>query len=314
MERHRSGNWRLALGNQALLFGVSPAVRFGEQSEATMRKTSHRLIGLAAVLLVACPLLVPSSSASPPIQPQPLRWVDMASTPNGDGYWTVLETGEVKPFGQAQHRGDAAPVQLVQPVVSMAAHPSGQGYWLAAADGGVFAFGAAQFHGSAADLPLAAPIVAMAATPTGNGYWLLGADGGVFTFGDAPFLGRPPTAEAPAAGMGATPSGRGYFIVHGNGGPVGFGDARVSQAVFVSHGAPFVDVASSQTGDGSWIAEVGGHVSAQGDARYFGGAEGLSLQAPIAVIVSTPSGNGYWLLGEDGGVFAFGDARFYGRP
>ncbi len=49
-----------------------------------------------------------------------------------------------------------------------------------------------------------------------------------------------------------------------------------------------------------------------GDARFFGSASSLRLNAPIVGTASDPLDGGYWLVASDGGVFAFGHAPFYG--
>ena len=52
--------------------------------------------------------------------------------------------------------------------------------------------------------------------------------------------------------------------------------------------------------------------SAIGDARFFGSAGALHLNAPVVGMAATPDGGGYWLVASDGGVFSYGDARFFG--
>jgi len=49
-----------------------------------------------------------------------------------------------------------------------------------------------------------------------------------------------------------------------------------------------------------------------GDAGFFGGTGGLSLNSPVVGMAGTPTGDGYWLVAMDGGVFAFGDAQYFG--
>jgi hypothetical protein len=76
--------------------------------------------------------------------------------------------------------------------------------------------------------------------------------------------------------------------------------------------APIVDMASTPSGNGYWLVDAQGYVSAYGGAVEYGGMGGHPLNAPISHIVSTPDGKGYWLVAADGGVFSFGDAQFYG--
>jgi hypothetical protein len=75
---------------------------------------------------------------------------------------------------------------------------------------------------------------------------------------------------------------------------------------------PVVGMASTPSGDGYWLADASGGVSAHGGAKLYGSMAGTRLNSPIAHIVSTSDGLGYWLVAGDGGIFSFGDARFYG--
>ena len=75
---------------------------------------------------------------------------------------------------------------------------------------------------------------------------------------------------------------------------------------------PFVGMAGTPSGDGYWLADSAGNVSAHGQALFYGSMSGRQLNAPVTHIVATPDGRGYWLVAADGGTFSFGDARFYG--
>jgi hypothetical protein len=152
--------------------------------------------------------------------------VAIASTPDGNGYWSTTATGQVTSEGDAANFGSVT-TPLRAPIVGIAAAPSGQGYWLVASDGGVFSFGDAQFFGSTGGIALNKPVVGMASTSDGNGYWLVASDGGVFSFGDARFfgsMGGTPLAQ-PVVGMTVTPDGGGYRMVAADGGIFDFGDA-----------------------------------------------------------------------------------------
>ena len=87
-----------------------------------------------------------------------------------------------------------------------------------------------------------------------------------------------------------------------------------SQPSLVTGGlaAPVTGMASTPTGNGYWLTNAAGAVSAHGAAVNYGSLAGTTLAAPITHIVSTPDGGGYWLVGADGGIFSFGDAVFYG--
>lgn len=65
-------------------------------------------------------------------------------------------------------------------------------------------------------------------------------------------------------------------------------------------------------GRGYWVVTADGATYAFGQARYWGGTNGMRLNAPIVGATSTSTGTGYWQLGRDGGIFSFGDARFFG--
>jgi hypothetical protein len=70
--------------------------------------------------------------------------------------------------------------------------------------------------------------------------------------------------------------------------------------------------ASTPDGGGHWLARADGTVVARGNARHFGDASKLNLNAPLVGMATTPTGQGYWLVAGDGGIFSYGDARFFG--
>ncbi|MGH9041208.1 MAG: hypothetical protein ACRDZ3_13360, partial [Acidimicrobiia bacterium] len=71
------------------------------------------------------------------------------------------------------------------------------------------------------------------------------------------------------------------------------------------------NAATSNSGQGYWLAGADGAVYGFGAAGDFGDVA-AAVRQPIAGAASTPSGDGYWLVGSDGGIFSFGDAGFYG--
>ena len=75
--------------------------------------------------------------------------------------------------------------------------------------------------------------------------------------------------------------------------------------------APAVAVASAP-GNGWWVADADGRVTAGNGAPHHGDLAGVPLQRPIVGMTGTPTGRGYWLVAADGGIFAFGDAGFHG--
>ena len=75
--------------------------------------------------------------------------------------------------------------------------------------------------------------------------------------------------------------------------------------------AGFVGVAAA-TNRGYWVAAADGGVFTQGDAHFYGSANGLPLAGPVVGIAAPPGGKGYWLAAADGGVFTFGSRDFFG--
>ena len=73
-----------------------------------------------------------------------------------------------------------------------------------------------------------------------------------------------------------------------------------------------VDIASSQSGHGYWLAAADGAVYGYGNAPIYGSMLGAPLSAPIVGIAATPDGRGYWLVASDGGIFSYGDAPYFG--
>ena len=226
---------------------------------------------------------VPTFAMADPLQPPTIhrmptsmtgtsmRWIGIAATPNGGGYWVASNKGAMSsPSADAKSHGDMAGSRLNQPVVGMAATPDGGGYWLDAADGGIFTFGNASFWGSTGSLHLNEPVVGMAPTHDGGGYWLVASDGGIFAFGDASFEGSMGShhLNEPIVGMAPTHDGQGYWLVASDGGIFAFGDAA------------------------------------------FEGSLGSSPPAsPIVNMTPTPDNDGYWSVSQDGTVYGFGDAE-----
>jgi hypothetical protein len=264
----------------------------------------------------------------------PSRFVAMAATPSGGGYWLTQAGGGVYSFGDAVFYGSMPGLGIAptSPIVGMAATPDGNGYWLVAADGGVFSFGDARFFGSLPGLRItpAAPIVGIAAMSDGSGYWLLGSDGGVFAFGDAPFYGAANSAidtilvpySSISSDPGSSPSSGYNVSSEYSASMISFTKTGQSQSPFspsVLAPAPFLASAvATPAGEAVWSAQSNGGVftvnAGSGSPLFYGSLPGIGVTptAPITGIASTADYRGYWLLGADGGVFAFGDARFYG--
>jgi hypothetical protein len=219
--------------------------------------------------------------------------VDIAATPERDGYWVVAGDGGVFTFGDARYHGSTGTLPLVRPIAGIAPTPTGDGYWLVADDGGVFSFGDARFFGSLGAMRLNAPIVGIAASPTGEGYWLVAQDGGVFSFGDARFHGSTGAIplSAPVVGIAATPDGDGYVLAGRDGAVFAFGGAEFAGSAPDPAAAPAVGVTTGAGGAGYVVAREDGHVLAFG-TEYHGNAVGIG-DAPVVGIASGPEG--YWL-------------------
>jgi hypothetical protein len=253
------------------------------------------------------------------------RFVGMASTPSGKGYWLAQSDGGVYSYGDAGFHGSllAGPGGLgitpIAPISAIATTSDGLGYWLVDQEGGVYAFGDAGFHGSLPgdDVGPFGAVIGLTPTSDGHGYWLLGADGGVFAFGDAGFYGAP-LAGVAVTTLLASPDGKGYMALPANGdAPLTEGDALVPpgrQAGPMALEALISGGALTRDAGGLWDVSTDGGVFTLGDAGFYGSLPGIRTvpAAPIVGMARTPDGGGYWLVGADGGVFTFGDAQFFG--
>ncbi len=90
------------------------------------------------------------------------------------------------------------------------------------------------------------------------------------------------------------------------------GDVGEAPMIQQSSPPPFVDVVSTPTDQGYWLATQGGGVWNFGDAGFFGSTGNIRLNEPMVGMAVTPDAKGCWLVASDGGVFSFGDAQFYG--
>ncbi len=196
------------------------------------------------------------------------RWVGVAASTTGGGYWLAASNGGVMGCGDMPGPfGGTASLSLDAPIVSMAPTPDRVGYWLVGADGGVFAFGDAGYFGSMGGHPLNAPIVGISSTSDGLGYWLVASDGGIFAFGDAAFagsMGGHPLNAAMTA-MSANPSGPGYWTVARDGGVFSFGGAPyVGGMAGAALAAPVIGIASSPSFPGAPPCDDGPGANAPG--------------------------------------------------
>jgi hypothetical protein len=213
----------------------------------------------------------------PAVHAPPASVVGIASTPDGQGYFAVTNTGAVFTGGDAAFQGDLttrSPSTKVSDIVAIVATADGDGYWLVGANGAVSAFGDAKLHGSlAARHTKVNDVVGMAATTSGAGYVLVGADGSVFAFGSAHYHGSLPGKGIHVDDIRSivlSAKGTGYILFGANGAAFVFGT-----------GAPF-------------------HGSLP--------AKGVKVSDIVGVAL-TADGGGYWMAGSNGTVYPFGDAR-----
>ena len=227
------------------------------------------------------------------------RFVGIASTPDGGGYWIAQAGGGVYSYGDAHFWGSLPGLGVTPgaPIVSITATSDGGGYWLVGADGGVFAFGDAIFAGSLSSRAVipSAPVVGIAASPDDRGYWLVGAytdDFGGFAdyaFGDAPYCSShvPSVVPAPLApGIEFAQFPEVAAANAGSSGGVGFAFTNaLGTGALVP--APGFDCSPSHLGDAT--------------EAFFP----VPATLPVAQFsaVATAPGGGIWLASIDGGVF-----------
>lgn len=249
--------------------------------------------------------------------PMPSRFVGMANTVDGKGYWLAQAGGGVFSYGDAAFYGSLPSERMVPnaQIVGIAASPDGKGYTLVGADGGVFSFGDARFFGSLADQPQDQPTVGIAFTPDGDGYWEVKSDGGVFSFGDAHFFGSSGHPfNLPTVGIASTPDGNGYWEVESDGGVFSYGDAQFCGSMGGQPlNRPVVGMSLDPITGGYWEVAADGGVFAF-SPPFLGSTGKIHLNQPITEMVGTSTGRGYRLAAADGGVFDFGDAQYYGSP
>ncbi|HYA44397.1 MAG TPA: hypothetical protein VED59_02245 [Acidimicrobiales bacterium] len=247
----------------------------------------------------------------------PAKYVGIAATSDGGGYWLVQADGNVTAFGDAHSYGSLVPgrVSPAAPIVAISRTYTNGGYWLVSSGGRVHPFGDAKDYGSLPpNLAAAAPVTSMAVTPDGRGYWLLAADGQIFNFGDATSMGMPNSYLAPYDAIVARPAG-GYIVTAADYAAVFVypGGALASGGPGNELAATLAGTADTPTGNGAWQAGSDGGIITWGDAKLHGSvpSESAALSAPITGVAGEPDGLGYWLLGGDGTVFGFGDAKVF---
>jgi hypothetical protein len=241
----------------------------------------------------------PGKPPPPPPPPPPLpKFVGIAATADGNGYWLLRADGLVKAYGDAQWYGNQSTNGLATPLVGITATLDGKGYWVVTAGGGVYAFGDAKLYGSEGGHKLKKPIVGIAITKDGHGYYLVASDGGIFAFGDAKFYGSTGSIKlkAPVVGMAVDDHTGGYWMVAADGGIFAF-DAHFYGSTGSLHlTKPIIQMEALAAGDGYRFVASDGGIFDFGAAHYSGSLGGRHIESPVTGMASEPGGTGYWLL------------------
>ena len=282
----------------------------GEQTDILFATTSSSMV--APVVTEEDPIVTSATSGTYPCPPPvsnfapPGQIVDIASTPSGNGYWTVDSLGYVGAYGAAVNYGGMGGAPLNAPISHIVSTPDGFGYWLVAADGGVFCFGDAQFYGSMGGKPLNAPVMDIVPTSNGAGYWLVATDGGVFSFGNAQFYGSMGGTRLNAPVNGGSFAQGGYRMVANDGGIFDFGGAQF----YGSMGGhplnqPIVGMADTPDGAGYWLVAADGGLFSFGDAQFYGSTGGSPPSTPVVGMAVDDATGGYWIVDQANQVFGF---------
>lgn len=215
------------------------------------------------------------------------------------GYWLAAQDGGVFALG-APFYGSLVDTPLNGPIVAVIARPTGAGYWLVGEDGGVFGLGDADahFYGNATEAAVDA-IVGADRTDSGNGYWLVDALGRVYAYGDAPYRGGNVTPGVVAISRRKLHDG--YWIVFENGLVQYYGNqyAHYGDMSGALLAAPIVDIVSTPSGNGYYLAGADGGVFAFGDADYQGSVVGLDGVANQWTLLYDLAGNAPYLKVKD---------------
>ncbi|HVW34307.1 MAG TPA: metallophosphoesterase, partial [Acidimicrobiia bacterium] len=123
------------------------------------------------------------------------------------------------------------------------------------------------------------------------------------------------TTTAPAAGPGGPHRPRsGYWMLAADGTVYPFGDAATLPGATPTAGTDEVDLEPTPSGDGAWLVDAAGRVTARGDAVHLGDVDRSRLVPgeKVTSLSATPTGAGYWVFTSRGRVIPFGDATSYG--
>ncbi len=185
--------------------------------------------------------------------------VDIQSTQKGDGYWLLASNGNVYTFGSAKFYGTPELNGVFgKSFVKILPTKNSDGYLLVEGNGSVSAFGEAKNQGSAVSSLIGDSVVDARMTPSGDGYVMLSVKGAVFAFGDAFFYGAISAGQLSdtATAIAFSEDALGYWILTQNGQVLPFGQAQSfgNSAEPSRTGAPSIDLAIHQSGEGYWVA------------------------------------------------------------
>jgi hypothetical protein len=71
-----------------------------------------------------------------------------------------------------------------------------------------------------------------------------------------------------------------------------------------------VGIAPTTSGNGYWLADAGGQVFGEGNAKPIAGPK---PSTPVAGIAAAPVGTGFWLVSSNGRVGGYGSATSVGN-
>lgn len=214
--------------------------------------------------------------------------VDMATTPDGRGYWLLAQNGSVYNLGDAKFYGSLGGNHPLPPaahdLVSIIPTNDGQGYWLCDASGVVTAYGDAPKLPSLPAAKATLPVVGCGVLPDELGDWIVNSAGDVYNYGQAKWYGslRGKVLAHPIVGMSRTTDGKGYWLVDSAGDVTSFGDAtKPGDPPALPN--PVVGMTGAPNGLGYWAVSAGGYVI-PGGVPSEGGLTGLSGSTLIVAI------------------------------
>jgi len=115
-------------------------------------------------------------------------------------------------------------------------------------------------------------------------------------------------------GAPATPGDYEFTAPSCNGKVLAKGSFQVTSAAPPSKTAKdYLGIVSTVDGQGYWVFQADGTVTAYGDAKSAGSLSAADASSThIVGMARTYTGNGYWLVSSTGHVYTFGDAKDYG--